>query len=97
QALHKRSRPRHWMRARSFSRYCGSASGPRCGACCTAERERTFRRMSHLALEPQIVDAASRRNAVERLRQLNVTLPTFSELANPERIPARHLAALAGI
>ena len=53
--------------------------------------------MSHLALEPQIADAASRRNAVERLRQLNVTLPTFSELANPERIPVRHLAALAGV
>src|SRR6185437_11410435 len=85
------------MRGRSFFRYCGGASRARCGACCTAERERTFRRMSHLALEPQIVDAASRRNAVERLRQLNVTLPTFSELANPERIPARHLAALAGI
>jgi cysteine synthase len=53
--------------------------------------------MSHLALEPQIADAASRRNAVERLRELKVTLPTFNELANPERIPVRHLEALAGV
>ena len=53
--------------------------------------------MSQLVLEPQIVDAASRRNALERLRQLNVTLPTFSELADPDRIPARQVAALTGV
>ena len=53
--------------------------------------------MSQLALAPEIVDAKLRRNAVERMRELNVALPTLSQLADPDRIPARHLAALAGV
>ena len=53
--------------------------------------------MSHLALAPEIVDAKLRRNALERLRVLNVALPTLSQLADPDLIPARRRAALAGI
>ena len=53
--------------------------------------------MSDLVLAPQIVDAKLRRNALERLRELNVALPTLSQLADPDLIPARQRAALAGI
>lgn len=53
--------------------------------------------MSPLALAPRIVDAKLRRNALERLRELNVALPTLRQLADPDLIPARHRAALAGI
>src|SRR6476646_6305838 len=83
------------MRARSSSRSCGIASGPFSGTCCIAECE-GVPPMS-LALAPEIVDAKMRRNAVERMRELNVVLPTLSQRADPDRIPARHLAALAGV
>ena len=53
--------------------------------------------MSPLALAPEIIDGKLRRNAVKRMRELNVALPTLSQLADPDLIPARHLAALAGI
>ncbi|MPZ55985.1 MAG: pyridoxal-phosphate dependent enzyme [Rhizobiales bacterium] len=49
--------------------------------------------MKSLVLEPDIVDAARRRSAVERLRAINVTLPTWSELADPasaEAMPDLH-------
>ena len=53
--------------------------------------------MSHLSLLPEIADARLRRSAVERLRKLNVALPTLSQLADPDLIPDRQRAALAGI
>ncbi len=46
---------------------------------------------------PEIADAKIRQRAVERLRELKVALPTLSELADPDRIPDRQRAALAGI
>jgi len=39
--------------------------------------------MIPLVLEPDIVDAARRRSAIERLRAIGVPLPTWSELADP--------------
>ena len=43
-----------------------------------------------LVIQPTIVDQVRRRSAVERLRQVKGTLPTWSELAEPEGIgPAR--------
>ena len=53
--------------------------------------------MSQLSLVPEIVDAKVRLRAVKRLRELNVALPTLSQLADPDRIPDRQQAALAGI
>ena len=53
--------------------------------------------MSHLPLAPEIFDAKLRRNAVKRLLELDVALPTLSQLADPALIPARHLSALAGV
>jgi cysteine synthase len=53
--------------------------------------------MSPLVLAPAIVDASLRCNAVQRMRELNVALPTLSQLAHPDLIPARQLAALAGV
>ena len=43
---------------------------------------------SPFLIEPEIVDADRRRAAIDRLRAAQVSLPTWSELANPERIPA---------
>jgi cysteine synthase len=40
--------------------------------------------MTSLVLEPDIVDAARRRSAIERLRAIGVPLPTWSELAAPD-------------
>ena len=53
--------------------------------------------MSALSLTPEVADAAVRRNAVQRLRELRVTLPTFSELADPARIDRAHQVTLSGI
>src|SRR6185312_13128574 len=39
-------------------------------------------------IQPEILDGARRRAAVECLRAAQVTLPTWSELADPARIPA---------
>jgi cysteine synthase len=50
--------------------------------------------MSALVLEPDIVDPARRRAAVERLRAANVRLPTWSELADPGAISAGALPPL---
>src|SRR5688572_4425206 len=36
-----------------------------------------------MTIEPQIVDATRRRAAVDRLRQLGITLPLWSHLAEP--------------
>jgi hypothetical protein len=42
-----------------------------------------------LFIEPDIVDAGRRRAAVARLREMKVTLPTWSELAHPADIVGR--------
>src|SRR4051812_50161138 len=39
-----------------------------------------------LFIEPDIVDAGRRRAAIARLREMKVTLPTWSELAHPADI-----------
>jgi cysteine synthase len=41
---------------------------------------------SSFAIQPEIVDGGRRRAAVESLRALGLTLPTWSELAHPEQI-----------
>jgi cysteine synthase len=43
---------------------------------------------NHFLIQPEIVDGGRRRAAVERLRAARVTLPTWSELADPALIPA---------
>src|SRR6266852_5728498 len=43
---------------------------------------------SPFLIPPEIVDGKRRRAAVERMRAAAVTLPTWSELADPARIPA---------
>jgi cysteine synthase len=45
----------------------------------------------------EIVDRSAYDRAVQRLREARVALPTFEELADPARIPARLSAALAGV
>jgi cysteine synthase len=44
--------------------------------------------MSALAIEPAIIDTARRRSSVERLRAIGATLPTWSELADPDSTSA---------
>ncbi|MBI2290098.1 MAG: pyridoxal-5'-phosphate-dependent protein subunit beta, partial [Betaproteobacteria bacterium] len=53
--------------------------------------------MSEISLAPEIHDGKIRERAVERLRELKVALPTLSQLADPDLIPAAHRAALAGV
>jgi cysteine synthase len=48
-------------------------------------------------LEPNIIDAARRRAAIERARKVGAVLPTWSELADPDTIPADRLSGLRGI
>jgi cysteine synthase len=50
--------------------------------------------MSALTIEPEIVDAARRRSAIERLRQTGVALPTWSELADPDAAATPDLAGI---
>ncbi|MBI2834409.1 MAG: pyridoxal-phosphate dependent enzyme [Acidobacteria bacterium] len=53
--------------------------------------------MKRLGLERDVVDRASYENAIRRLREGDVVLPTFAELASPERISATvrdHLRAV---
>src|SRR3989304_3251822 len=50
-----------------------------------------------MSLVPEIADASVRRGGVERLRELKVALPTLSQLADPDLIPAAQRAALAGV
>ena len=54
-------------------------------------------RMVRLGLETEIVDEAVRRRAVERFARQGIRLPTFAQLAEPERIPPRVLTAVAEI
>jgi len=53
--------------------------------------------MSALSLTPEIADKKVRENAVRRLRELRVTLPTFAELADPARIAAAREVTLSGV
>ena len=53
--------------------------------------------MSDLSLTPEIADRKVRENAVRRLRELRVTLPTLSELADPSRIAPTQQVTLSGI
>ncbi len=53
--------------------------------------------MSQLNVVPEVADAKLRRSAVKRLRELNVALPTLSQLADPSLIPDRQRSALAGV
>jgi cysteine synthase len=53
--------------------------------------------MRRLGLERDIVDGAVRDRAIDRCRSLGVRLPTFAELADPDRIPADITDRLAGL
>jgi cysteine synthase A len=53
--------------------------------------------MPEAARLTEIADRAAYDHAVQRLREAKVALPTFAELAEPARIPARTLTALAGV
>jgi cysteine synthase len=53
--------------------------------------------MSVFCLTPDVADASVRRNAVRRLRELRVTLPSFSDLADPTRIGRAQQVTLSGI
>jgi cysteine synthase len=50
-----------------------------------------------LLIEPQIVDHTRRQAAIERLRQIGVRLPTWSELADPAEIEQKYVQSLASV
>lgn len=50
-----------------------------------------------ISLAPEIADGKVRQKAVQRLRELNVALPTLTELADPDRIPDRLQAMLSSV
>jgi cysteine synthase len=53
--------------------------------------------MVQLGLERSVVDKGVYANSVGRFRQAGILLPTFSQLADPARIPERILAGLASV
>lgn len=53
--------------------------------------------MRRLGLERELVDRTAYERTLERFRQARIVLPTFAELADPARIPARIRAALDGV
>ena len=53
--------------------------------------------MKRLGLERDIVDRSIYDNSVRRFREAGILLPTFSQLAEPVRVPAAIQEALAGI
>ena len=53
--------------------------------------------MAWTELATEVVDPTVRARAVRHLRQERVVLPSFAELADPVRIPASVVAALAAI
>jgi cysteine synthase A len=53
--------------------------------------------MNPFSLTPDIADKQVRQRAVKRLRELNVVLPTLSELADPSRISQEQQALLATV
>ena len=50
-----------------------------------------------LFIQPEIVDRKRRRAAIDRLREVQGRLPTWSELADPAAIPAKELPELAKV
>lgn len=50
-----------------------------------------------MSLAPEIADGNVRQKAVKRLRELNVALPTLTELADPNLIPDRLQATVSGV
>jgi len=50
-----------------------------------------------LGLEDHVVDPAVRARAADRFKEAGVALPTFAELAEPGRIPAKIRQALTGV
>jgi cysteine synthase len=53
--------------------------------------------MSRLGLERDLVDAGVYERTVDRFRQAGIVLPTFSQLADPTKVPDRVVAALRSI
>lgn len=53
--------------------------------------------MNPFSLTAEIADAKIRKRTVQRLRELRLTLPTLSELADPASIPERQQVTLSGI
>ncbi len=53
--------------------------------------------MRRLGLEPEIVDEAVLDRAAARCRSLGVVMPTFAQLADPDRIPERILERVAQV
>jgi cysteine synthase len=53
--------------------------------------------MQPLELERDVVDATVYENTVARFREAGIGLPTFAQLADPSRIPAKIRAALASV
>src|SRR5581483_4086487 len=50
-----------------------------------------------LVVSPEIVDRDQRARAIARVLELGVVMPTFSELADPSKIPAAHAKKLASV
>lgn len=48
-------------------------------------------------INPEIVDSKQRARAIARVRERNVVMPTFSQLANPASIPAAASKAVSGV
>lgn len=53
--------------------------------------------MSTLAIEPKVTDTTIRDRAVAHLKQANVVLPTFGQLARPQTIPEPMRASVTAI
>jgi len=53
--------------------------------------------VKQLGLDREIVDRAVYERTVARFRDARIVLPTFAQLADPTRIPAKVLAALRGV
>ena len=53
--------------------------------------------MARLGLEREIVDADTRQASIEKLREQKVILPTFEELAAPDKIPEAIQASLTDV
>jgi cysteine synthase len=53
--------------------------------------------MRRLGLERELVDAGVYDRTVRRFRENRIRMPTFAELAQPERIPGQVAASLAGV
>jgi cysteine synthase len=54
-------------------------------------------RLMSLVVSPEIVNRDQRARAIARARELGVVMPTFSQLADPSKIPAAHIGKLASV